>query len=889
MLLSAFSLLAQPAIFRGKVTGNLGPLAGATIAIGNQTVLTSLGGEFSISILPGSYTTTITHVGYLKLEQRVTVQAGRNNSLEFFLKSKEWLEEAVVLGSRSTSHRSRMNIPVAVDVITGNNLSQGQIELTQQLDVLIPSYNSPPQTTGSSAHTIPATLRGCNADQTLVLLNGRRRHNVAIVHQFVGMGYGTSPVDLNTIPSAAIDKIEILRDGAAAQYGSDAIAGIINIELKKNTGTTVDLHLGQHYKKDGNSLSFSINRGLQLNRKGFLNLTTDFRFRSPTQRQGIYTGTVYKNYPQNATLSDSNRIKAADDSMILARGFSRTDHRSVGTKQLLSSSFIINGDFSLKKIKLFGTATLNYRLADDDGGPAYRYPKNNSQVNTELFPDGFQPRVFYSVLNFSVIAGGEGFNRRKWHWDVSTVYGGSNYYYNISNTNNASQFVMGKKAPTAFYIGMLEFDQSTTNINFTRNWGVNKNALKSVTVSSGAEFRIDQFLIRAGEEASWKNYSPESVPRKIGGAQALPGYQPANALNKSRIVTAGYIELEMEKNQHFLCTLAGRYEYYSDFGGNLAGKLAVRYKFGDPLSVRFSIGNGFRAPAMQQRYFNSVSQVVRSGQLFVTGNYRNDSDVAAAFGIPKLKAEQSVNIGAGIMSALSKNISISADAYWIQTSKRIILTGLIQRNNSTPKVGEILNNLNRADIDAVRFFTNAINTGTRGIDIIINTRWPLNKSILEISLSANFNKTIISGVVQSAGKLPDSSNYKNILFTREDRARIERSQPPDKVILSAGYQKGKWKFITSHIHYGKVAQFFTDPARNPDEFFSAKIVSSFEFSKTFKKRLTVSIGARNIFDVYPDKFTHYENTQEGLFKYSANGTQIGFNGGYYFLGFRCCF
>jgi iron complex outermembrane receptor protein len=792
--------------------------------------------------------------------------------------------EVVVLGSRSASQRSRMNLPVAVDVINGNNLPQGHIELTQQLDLLIPSYNSPPQTTGSGAHTIPATLRGSNADQTLVLLNGRRRHNVAIVHQFVGMGYGTSPVDLNTIPSAAIEKIEILRDGAAAQYGSDAIAGIMNIELKKNTGTTmIDIHLGEHYKKDGNTLSFSINRGMQLNGKGFINLTTDFRLRSPTQRQGFYTGTVYKNYPPNATLSDSMHIKAADDSMILARGFSRTNHRSVGTKQLLSSSIIINGAYPLKKTKLVGTATLNYRLADDDGGPAYRYPKNNSQVNTDLFPDGFQPRIYYPVVNFSVIAGAEGVSRRAWHWDVSTVYGGNNYYYNISNTNNASQFLLGKKAPTKFYIGMVGFNQSTTNINFTRNWGVNKNALRYVTVSSGAEFRIDNYRIREGEEGSWKNYAPENIPRKIGGAQAFPGYQPANALNKSRVVTAGYTELEMDMNKHFLCTLAGRYEYYNDFGGNLAGKLAMRYKFWDPLSVRFSIGNGFRAPAMQQRYFNSVSQVVRSGQLFVTGNYRNDSDVAAAFGIPSLEAEHSVNIGAGIMSAISKNISITADAYWIQTSGRIIFTGLVQRNNSTPKVGEILNNLNRADIDAVRFFTNAISTRTRGVDIIINTRWPFNASILEVSLSANFNKTIIYGVVQSAGKLPDSSNYKNILFTREDKARIERGQPADKVILSAGYQKGKWKLSTSHIHYGKIAQFFTDPARNPDEFFSSKVVSSLEVSKNFKNWLTVSVGARNIFDVYPDKFTHYENTQEGLFMYSANGTQIGFNGGYYYV------
>lgn len=871
-------------LIKGKVKGKEDALEAATVSVGKNTVLTSQLGDYSISVKPGIYIITISYAGYQKIQQEVIVKSCETIELNFILVPGEQMGEVVVLGSRSVIQRSNLNAPVPVDIISARKLPLGETGITQQLAGAFPSFNSPPQTIGTGSHINPATLRGLGPDETLVLLNGRRRHTTENISLQYGIGYGTVCTDFNAIPSAAIENIEVLRDGAAAQYGSDAIAGVINLQLKKTTGiTSVNLHLGQYYKRDGETISFDINRGIRLNKNGFLNVTAAVRFSNYTQRNGVYDSTVYYNIPKNASPHITDSIRALDNKMVEERGFDRLNHRRIGSPRILNAGLILNGGYPVsKKTNLFWTGTMNYRFGDDEASVVYRYPKDSTTVIKEIYPDGFEPHYFSTIVDGSLIAGIEGETGNEWHWDLSSVYGGNSYHWQVFNTNNASQFAMGKNAQTDFYIGTLLFTQNTNNINFTRNFAKYFRRVKSFTASFGGEFRIDHYRIKEGEEASWKNYAPTSG--RIGGSQG-PGYSPDNAVNKNRYVSGAYAELEMDKNEKFLWNIATRYEYYSDFGGNLAGKLAMRYKFSEHFMLRGSISNGFRAPSIQQRYFSAINQIGGRNVfgISVTGTYRNDGEVAAAFGIPPLQAERSLNVSSGITLKISRHINLTLDAYWIQISNRVILTGSIQRNITTPRVARILDSLNRKDINAVRFFTNAINTRTKGIDLVVTGSWPIHKSILEVTLSGNYNKTNIYRVIQPAKNLPDDSVYQFTIIDPQERGRLERSQPLDKIIMAVNYKTGKWKFSARSVHFGKVAHINIGADRNRDEFYSPKIISGFNISYSPKSWITITTGASNIFNVYPDKLRNRANTQAGLLIYDANSTQIGYNGGYYFM------
>ena len=886
--LSIFFASAQNGMIKGIVKCDEEALPSATVSAGKKFALTDNNGEFLMSIPPGNYTLIITHVGYKKIEQLITINTGENQLLQFNMTRDEQMSDAVILGSHSSIQRSNMSTAVPVEIISGSKLPVAQTDLTQQLSIVVPSFNSPPQTVGSSAWVNPATLRGLGPDETLVLLNGRRLHTSAIIFLQYNMAYGTVCSDLNTIPSASIENIEVLRDGAAAQYGSDAIAGVINLQLKKSTGTTsMNLHLGQTCKGDGETIAFNFTRGIRLSKKGFLNFTADIRFKNFTQRNGVYDSTVYYNIPKNASTDSINSIRARDNLMIAERSFDRLNHRRIGNPKMLNTALIINGGYSLnKKTNLFWTGTMNYRLTEDISSSVYRYPKDTTTVITALYPDGFEPKISNTIRDMSFIADMEGKTGKGWQWDISSVFGGNSFNSEVTNSNNASQFNLGKNAQTSFKTGSSLFTQNTNNINFTRNFADLLQDVKSFTVSFGGEFRIDHYRLKEGEEASLKDYAPGSG--RQWGSQGVVGRSPDNAVNKNRYISAAYAELEMDKNGKFLWNLAGRYEYYSDFGGNLAGKLAMRYKFSDHFLLRGSLSNGFRAPAIQQRYFSAINQIGGRNNvgISVIGNYRNDSKEAAGFGISPLQAERSVNVSGGITSKILRHVNLTLDAYWIQISNRIILTGQIQRSVATPRVGKILDSLNHKDIDGVRFFTNAVSTRTKGVDLVVTGSWPIRKSIFEISLSANYNKTNIYHVIQPAKNLPDDSVYQFTIINPEERGRLEQAQPLDKIILIVNYKTGKWEFGVRSIHYGKATHIYMGNAvidRNRDEFFLPKILAGFIISYSPKTWITIKAGAVNIFNTYPNKVKNRANTQAGLAIYDFNSTQIGYNGGYYFV------
>jgi iron complex outermembrane recepter protein len=873
---------AQQGNLNGKVSGYEGVLEAATITIEKLTTLTDKEGHFSINLNTGHHTIVITHAGYSQAIKDVVILDGKPQTITIHLQAAEGLGEVVVLGSRSVVQRSNLSTPVPVDVFSSSRLREtGQMTVTQMLNIAAPSFNASRELLNE-----PATLRGLDPQHVLILLNGRRYHNIAWYYGggLKGqLGRGSAGNDLNSIPFSSIEKIEILRDGASAQYGSDAIAGVINVRLKESSDhTSIRLHSGQYYKGDGEKFSLGIHHGISLHKQGFLNFSGDVRYQTPTFRGGEYLGTVYRNFPSNASHIDSIAVKALDDSIIKARGFNRGSIiDNFGNLKIASLGFLVNGNYSLRKhTRVFLTANVNHRNVRRD--VAYRFPKNPNQVNLALYPDGYQAKAYNPTLDLSAIAGIKGETKNNWQWDFSSTYGHNSFVINISNTNNASQSYLGKEAPTSFYNGRTTYKQVTNDINFTRHYSKLLGIARLLDVAMGGEWRVENYRTKEGEEASWKNYDPTGKTQ--GGTG---GIRSADVMNKSRYLLGSYLEIETELTQSLLFDIAMRYEYYSDFGNSFAGKLAARYKFSDHFMVRASVNNGFRAPSLQQRYaISTQDNFVRVGNTVsvpaITGTFPNDHEVTKALGIPSLTAERSINVSGGFTAKIGNRISMTVDAYLIQIRNRIILSGAYNRrsNASLDSLLKRFPDLNQ--IDQLSFFSNAINTRTAGIDFVLNGLYNFRNSTLSYSLAANINRTYIFGNIQSPQNLPENELNKNILFNRADRATVEEGQPSDKIALNVNYEKGKVKFVIANTHFGRTIVFHeTTPSL--DELFTPKILTDVLGHFKPNGSVTITLGANNILNVYPDRLKHYENTNQGSLVYSPDGSPFEFNGGYYFI------
>lgn len=863
---------AQTGELKGTVHGKESVLEVATVSIGKASVLTDKNGEFILHAPPGNYSLIISHSGYKNDKREIKIVAGYSQSFDITLTPAYEMGEVVVLGSRSVKQRTNLNTPVPVDIFSSEQLERtGQPTLTQMLNFAAPSFNASRQLINE-----PVTLKGLYPDQVLILINGIRYHNMAYLNdeKIRGiLGRGSVANDLNSIPFSAIEKVEIMRDGAAAQYGSDAIAGVINIHLKRSTGKTfVQMNTGQFYKGDGETINFGINHGIDLNNKGFISLSSEYNYRNPTYRGGEYKGTVYLNNPSD------------DDSIIEARNFSRKNVSNAGTTKLVSLGMSINGGYRIKnKTELFGTFLLNGRKNIFTG--AYGFPKFIRRVNPEIFPDGFKPRSKQEVVDVTGIAGIKGETNNKWSWEYSSSYGSNNGRYYAENTNNASQYyTLGKNAPTSFYTGSLVFQQFTNNISLAKDLSNKTDGIKMFNIAWGAEWRMENYQIKEGEEAAWENY--DSLQRKQGGSQNGMIFRPENVINKNRNVLGTYIDVESEFTENLLVDVASRYEYYSDFGDNIAGKMAARYKISDQFSLRGSLSKGFRAPALQQRYFSTTSKgfVIAGGIVtpVTSGIFRNKSDIANAFGIPSLQPEKSVALSGGFTATLFKHISLTLDAYWIQIRNHLVLSGRFDKSNKDAK--RILDSL--PGFDQVQFFTNAINTRTHGVDMVLNGNWQLNKGSIGLTLGANYNHNNIYGKIQTSAKLPDSNAQNaNTLFNIEERTKLEKGQPDSKIILAVNLAKGKFQFIFRNTRFGNTATttVVTNPTDTLYEYFSPKILTDIGINYTPKQWLIISAGANNIFNVYPDRLKNYINTSEGTNIYGNDASPFGFNGGYYFI------
>ncbi|MBB5620324.1 iron complex outermembrane receptor protein [Pedobacter cryoconitis] len=805
------------------------------------------------------------------------------------------LDEVAILGSHAKMPRTKLQTALPVDVLNQRTLMQtGQTDLAQMLHYTSSSFNSSKYGINNVAsYAEQSTLRGLGPDQLLVLINGKRRYNIAALNLNNTVGKGTAGTDLSAIPAAMIEKIEILRDGAAAQYGSDAIAGIINIVLKKETGGTFSTQVGQTSKGDGSYTQNNLSYGLPLaSGKGFLNFTLNYQYQQSTNRARAYTGLVYTKISDTAKLSSINfpapadklaENKRRDDLLVKEKGFQRNQGQygdaeiknialwfNMETPVAQDWKFYSFGGFSQKRAITFGF---------------YRFP-NFYPASTPLFPDGYLPEFPAVLSNGSVAAGLKKVSSAGWNMDFSAVYGYNKLNSEAVNTVNAS---MGKNSPLTFNAGGTILQQGILNLDFSRT------LTPGITFAAGAESRLENYQIITGDEASYLDANLPGTPSallKLLGTNGRPGFKPDEQLNKYRANVGIYAEVNMELSKKTLIAATARYERYSDFGGNLSGKLAIRHRITDAFVFRTSLSRNFRAPSLQQVYYDQLQfqffQKNGQSDVYLVQHFRNDSPVLQQLGIPKLRPETSINLSAGLTGTVNSSLSLSADFYYIPIRNRIVVSGRL--DSSVVALRPVLAS---AGVTDLQFFINALNTYTRGVELTANyTAVFAQQQSLTINGTASFNRTKVKLKVASlplagGGNIPASE-----LLPRIDIGIIEHAQPNSKMILSCAYQMNAFNFLLRNTYFGQVAAWENDPVF--DQTFSGKVITDVQFSWRLNKRFSVSTGCNNLFNVYPDEIKEINELNTNLsfggqIPYSRTANQFGFNGMNYYASLQVKF
>ena len=819
------------------------------------------------------------------------------------------LEEVVIVGTRIEG-RSITDSPVPVDLITSEDmLRTGQLEVGRAIQRLIPSFNFSSSTISDGTDAVrPATLRGLGPDQVLVLVNGKRRHASALIHVNTSVGRGTAGTDMNALPLGAIERIEVLRDGASAQYGSDAIAGVINIVLKDDYEGGFRANWGETSSGDGEQFTASLDKGFKIGEYGTLHTTFEYRNRGRTNRAGL-TGVVQ--YPDTVTCSlgdtgctasDFPNLQAgsypAGTTVVTAdpgdkeRDFNRRNFR-IGDASSEQFSGVLNFQTSIDR---FWKGAEAYAVADvsrrsNESGGFYR--RANQLANNpagSAYPDGFLPLIDTTILDFSFGGGVTREFDNGLKVDLGVIHGGNLFNFEVNNSHNAS-FVAanpGQSAPTSADAGDLELYLTTVNLDFALPFPDEK-----VNMAWGAELRRDNYQIEAGELYSYEDY--DGAEGGNAGIQVFPGFRPTNAVNESRYAAGAYSDMEIFFADWFRVSPAVRYEYYSDFGATINGKVAAKADLNDMLALRGSVSTGFRAPSMQQLYFNNVSTQFRPDPDDDTmqvqreiGTFRNDSAIAKAVGIPELKQETALNLSGGFVWQPDSAFTLTTDFYYIKVKDRIIVSGQLASGTEGLPPG-VVDALAAEGVGGAQFFMNAVDTETRGVDIVATWAVPfVQKGALDLSLLGALIDTDVTSVNLPAG-LPSA------LFTDQDRSIIEEWQPKSRFTFSALYQRDRLSAQVQLHRYGSYT--VTDGGRQE---FGSTYVTDAQLSYDFSPLGIFKIGGNNLFDVTPDTNTIGQSrggtvidsdgnliaSSPGVFRYSRRSAPFGFNGGFYYIGYE---
>ncbi|MEP6730126.1 MAG: TonB-dependent receptor [bacterium] len=840
-----------------KATGEA--LAGVAIsATGTQLRSVShADGAFRLTLPAGRQEVLVRAVGYAVMRDTIQISAGTNTARNFALiKSVADLQAVVVTGTRR-QNRTVIDAPAPIDVFTARDIKlSGRTETAAILAMLAPSFNFPhTSVTDGTDHVRPATLRGLGPDQVLVLVNGKRRHTSALVNLNNSVGRGSSAVDLNAIPASAIERIEVLRDGAAAQYGSDAIAGVINIILKENSPSELSSTFGETAEKDGRVMEIGGSHSLSLGDDGFFMVSAEVRLRDSTNRARPDTR------PQYFTGDPRN-----NDPPIVRYWLGDSKTKDYGTffnaaKPLSPSA----------ELYAFGGATLRKGQAAGN----WRRPLQDQTVRA-IYPDGFLPYIVSDIKDFSGGLGVKG-TAMGWNYDLSGLYGANTFNFGVTHSLNTS---LGTASPTEFDAGTLGSGQITGNFDVVRQVQVGLPA--AVSVALGAEVRRDAYQITAGEPASYVDGKvkildgPAAGALAAAGSQVFPGFRPADEVNESRSNVAGYVDLETNLTKQWSVGVAGRAENYSDFGSSTTGKVSSRLEIVKGLALRGAFASGFRAPSLSQSFFSSTAtNFLGSPPLPVENRtFPVNTTVAKLLGAEALRPEKSVNISYGITLQPIDNFTLSADMYRIDIKDRVVLSGNLINPNTTA----LLNAAGFA-VGGARYFTNAIDTKTEGIDVVSSYGVAISSnSTMRFSAAYNHNRNRIKSVKPTPDAL---KTLGEALFDRTERVRFEQGQPDDNVRLMLEYEVGRLGLVLQEQRYGQVSVAPAAANLALDQTFPAKWLSDISVSIKATSMLSISAGADNLFNTYPAE-NIAGNSNSGNFPYSSF-SPFGFNGRQLFI------
>ncbi|MDX9663697.1 TonB-dependent receptor [Pseudomonas sp. P5_152] len=779
------------------------------------------------------------------------------------------LETVVVTGNRARGNqRTITDSPAPIDVIKADDLQrQSSAGLTAALNSLLPSFNLPAIPGGGSSSLVrPAGLRGLNADQTLVLVNGKRRHTTALVNISSYMNNGSQPADLDLIPVSAVDHIEVLRDGAAAQYGSDAIAGVINIILKTNDhGGNATTTGGHNYGSGGGVVTQSLNLGSLLPNDGFFNFALDVRTQDDADRADSAKGAFYHPLPDG---SPDPREETVNRHISSSYGEPRY--------KLLNASY--NAELPLSSTtSLYSFSTVSVRKSE--GGASFIRP-NSLSANASLYPDGTLPVREIEENDFQSAIGARG-ELAAWDWDLSTTLGRNKAWLSSRNDLNPS---FGNASASHFDQGSQTADQWTSNLDFTRPFEI--GLAKPMDLSFGFEHRYERFSIGDGDYDSYANggyiiaEGPYQGIAPPAGSTATSGYSPDEATSGSRNNYASYLDLGFYPSEKWYVGVAGRFEHYTDDAGNsTSGKLSTRYELTPAFSLRATVSNGFRAPSIAQSiYASSWTRTLVTGPGTSTSYDVKvlpvDSAAAKALGAEALKPEKSTNYSVGFTYEPLNNLRLTTDAYLIKIRDRIVEASVL----AGPEVSDILaaNGL-QSDI-AAQYYTNAIDTSTHGVDVVLDYLQDYAAfGSVKWSAGLNWNKTKVDNVNDAPAALAAlGSNY--TLFDYEAQSDLTKGSPTNKYILNANWLIGDFNVNLRGTRYGEYFQ-ASAGGRAYDRTWSPTWITDLDVGYSITRQLKVAIGANNLFDKYPDKIGPV--TGQGLNGYGLY-SPYGLTGGYYY-------
>ncbi|MBE0391867.1 TonB-dependent receptor [Flavobacterium sp. PL002] len=855
-VLGLLFMLIMPAVMnsqtiKGVVTDDNGQALPFSNVIDKSTssgVTTDANGKFEIKVKALPATLIAKYVGYQNKSIEV---ADESTVVTFALAPNNSLDEVVVTGNRAKT-RTVLSSAVPIDKLYAEDLkSSGQVTFDKMLAYKIPSFNSSTQAVSdATAHFDPADLRGLGPSRTLVLVNGKRKNQSALVYINDTPGKGEVGTDMKSIPFSAIERVEVLRDGASSQYGSDAIAGVVNIILKKQTNfTEVSLTSGITSKGDGFNFGADLNSGFKIAEKGFVNFNLSYLDQNKTNRAGKPGRDGLFGVEANDPMWGDYLKNNPDLGMNIGQPDTKMGALVVNAEYPLSDKTTLYafGDINIRKGTSFALNRTPYWVADP----------NNLLHDAGTTYNGFQPTfntdVFDNLGSVGLRTSILGFNS-----DFSLTAGSNKVDYTVGNTLNVD---LGASSPTEFNVGGYTFSQLVGNADFSRSFD-------KITFGFGTEIRKEQFEARAGQVESYVD----------GGAQSFPGLQPANALKKDRNNVGVYTTLDYDVTDAFLIGGSLRYENYSDFGDNFSWKVNSRYKLTNDVTVRASFSTGFRAPALHQIYLSNIQTLVSGGTISNQGTFNNVDPAVSGLGVPKLHAEKSQNISTGITFRSGANFSASLDFYHIKVNDRVLFSGEVGFDGDDTTTNPVEAVLVANDITSMKFFINAINTTTKGVDIVLNYKnLKIGEGKLGLSLASNIAETKINGKIDTPAILK-ANGYD--IFDRKEQARILSARPNTKVLLGANYDFKKATFILNNTYFGEVTwQHATDPGK--DQTFSGKILTDLGVAYKITNTISANVMVNNLFNVYPDVIDTKGDVVTdlgGRFKYPWEVNQFGFNG-----------